>query len=415
MKLSEELQWRGFVNQTTLKNITDLDKEPIKFYWGVDPSASSMTVGNLATAMMVRHFIDYGHKAVLLIGGATGLIGDPDGKSEERKLKTEAEIDSFKVNIVKQYKILFAGDKFELVDNLDWFKGLNYIDFLRNVGKHMPMRQMMSREFVQTRLKEDGSGISYAEFSYALIQGYDFLHLFKENSVTMQVCGSDQWGNCIAGVDLIRRVTGKEAHIWSAPLVLNKTTGLKFGKSEEGAIWLDEKLTTVYQFYQFWLNLDDEGIEEYLKIYTLITKEELKKLLSKFNDDRSSRIAQKYLAFEVTKIVHGIDRAKSVRRISEVLFDGREYSELTSEDFNLLANELGLYSSKRGVELAEILVTSKLASSKTEARHFLEDNAVYINGSQIPLSKTTLDKDDIINGYVILRRGKNSQVIVKLD
>src|SRR5690606_15216819 len=229
------------------------------FYWGVDPSAPSMTIGNLATAMMVRHFINYGHKAVLLLGGATGMIGDPDGKAQERDLMTAEEVEANKKGIETQYKQVFGGQEFEIVDNYDWFKDIGYLQFLRDVGKHVPMRQMLGRDFVNTRLSEDGAGISYAEFSYVLIQGYDFVHLNKEHGVTLQVCGSDQWGNSIAGVDLIRRLNGQEAHVWSAPLVVNNTTGVKFGKSEEGAVWLDEKLTSPYKFYQFWLNVDDAG------------------------------------------------------------------------------------------------------------------------------------------------------------
>ncbi|MCA9327865.1 tyrosine--tRNA ligase, partial [Candidatus Saccharibacteria bacterium] len=231
MTLSEELAWRGFTNQTTYKDVGVLDdaSQPITFYWGVDPSADSMTVGNLAIAMMVRHFIQHGHKAVLLVGGATGMIGDPDGKKEERDLKSLEEIERNKYAISTQYKTVFAGQDFEIVDNYDWFKGMGYLQFLREIGKHVPMRQMLGREFVQSRLQEDGAGISYAEFSYSLIQGYDFLHLFREKGVTLQLCGADQWGNSIAGVELVRRIAGGEAHIWSAPLVVNASTGVKFG------------------------------------------------------------------------------------------------------------------------------------------------------------------------------------------
>jgi tyrosyl-tRNA synthetase len=217
MTLSEELAWRGFVNQTTYKDNAVLNGSPITFYWGVDPSADSMTVGNFAVAMMIRHFIDHGHKAILLVGGATGMIGDPDGKKQERDLKTLDEIAHNKAAISEQYRHIFAGKDFEIVDNYDWFKGFGYLEFLREVGKHVPLRQMLGRQFVQDRLTEEGDGISYAEFSYALIQGYDFLHLYREKGATLQVAGSDQWGNCIAGVELIRRVAGGEAHIWTAP------------------------------------------------------------------------------------------------------------------------------------------------------------------------------------------------------
>ncbi len=414
MKLSEELTWRGFVNQTTYKEISALDGDPITFYWGVDPSAKSMHIGQLAMSMMIRHFINAGHKPILLVGGATGLIGDPDGKDEERELKSTEEVEANKQGIAEQYKRLFAGFEVQQVDNYDWFKEIGYLEFLRTVGKHVPMRQMLGREFVQSRLSEDGAGISYAEFSYSLIQGYDFLHLYRTQGATLQVCGADQWGNSIAGVELIRRVEGGEAHIWSAPLIINKSTGKKFGKSEEGAVWLDESLTSPYQFYQFWLNVDDEGVEDYLKIYTLLTQQEIAGVMDEFNADRSSRHAQKVLGNEVTKLVHGIERADSVVRITDVLFGGADYAQLTAKDFESLGDELGLFEANSGVELAGALVDAGLASSKSEARRFLESNAIYINGSQIPLSKTTLDTQDAINGFVVLRRGKNAQVVVKI-
>src|SRR3989344_5581084 len=340
MNLSEELTWRGFANQTTYKDITAFDGEPLHFYWGVDPSAQSMTIGNLAAAMMVRAFLRHGHRATLLIGGATGLIGDPDGKAEERTLKSNEEIEKNKKAIISQYHRIFDGYKFDIVDNHDWFKGIGYLEFLRTIGKHVPMRQMMGRDFVQKRLSEEGAGISYAEFSYVLIQAYDFLYLNEKKGITLQLCGSDQWGNSIAGVDLIRRIANKEAHVWSSPLILNKTTGTKFGKSEDGAVWLDEKLTSVYKFYQFWLNVDDEGAEEYLKIYTLLSRSDIEKIMSEFKQNPSARIAQKTLANEVTKLVHGESRASGVKKVTEVLFGQGSFLELSDGEVAILANEL---------------------------------------------------------------------------
>ncbi len=416
MTLSEELAWRGFVNQTTYKDITALDGEPIAFYWGVDPSASSMTIGNLAAAMMVRHFIDYGHKAYLLVGGATGMIGDPDGKSEERELKSLEEIAKNKEGIAAQYKTVFGGQDFTLVDNFDWFKDMNYLTFLRDVGKHVPLRQMLARDFIQSRLGENAAGISYAEFSYALIQAFDFLHLHETYGVGLQVCGADQWGNSIAGVDLIRRKTGHEANVWSAPLVINKSTGIKFGKSEEGAVWLDPNLTSVYRFYQFWLNLDDDGVEDYLKIYTLLPKEGIEDTIRQFKDDPGSRLAQKTLAYEVTKLVHGEERAVSVKRVSETLFGEGDYAKLTNEDFEILKIELPEVKAEVGkTELTEVLISAGLASSNTEARRFLGDSAVYINGLQFSSEKTTFDDNDVISGHAVIRRGKNSQAVVTLN
>ena len=413
MTLSQELTKRGFVNQTTYKDITQLDYDPITFYFGVDPSASSMTIGNLASIMMVRAFIKHGHKAVILVGGATGLIGDPDGKKDERNLKTREEIDKNKAGIVAQYKSLLGDVEFEVVDNHDWFKDINYIDFLSTVGKHVPMRQMVNREFVQSRLSEEGSGISYAEFSYSLIQAYDFLHLNREKGVTLQLCGADQWGNSIAGVDLIRRITGQTAHVWTIPLVVNKSTGVKFGKSEDGAIWIDPKQTSPYKMYQFWLNLDDEGVDEYLKIYTELDEEFIEDVMRRFNEDRSIRLAQKTLAYEVTKFVHGEEVAESVKRVTKVLFGGESYSKLTSEDFDTLKNELTNIQAKDGDSLIDILVEGSLASSKGEARRFLESKAVYINGVQVT-DQTTLSASDAVAGNVVLRRGKNAQIVVTL-
>ena len=415
MTLSEELKWRGFVNQTTIKDINILDGAPITFYWGVDPSATSMTIGNLAAAMMTRLFIKHGHKAILLVGGATGMIGDPDGKSEERELKSLEEIAVNKAGISEQYSQIFAGMHFDVVDNYDWFKGMNYLTFLRDIGKHVPLRQMMSRDFVQSRLGESGAGISYAEFSYSLIQGYDFLHLHKEHGVSLQLCGADQWGNSIAGVDLIRRKTGDEAHVWSCPLIINKATGIKFGKSEDGAIWLDSKLTGIYKFYQFWLNSDDEGVEDYLKVYTTLSKDEIDDIMAQFNADKASRIAQKKLAYEVTKLVHGQARADSIVRVSDSLFGDGDYQSLSSEDFDIIKAELKTVTAVAGeTTIVSLLVEGGLASSNSDAKRFIDSQAVYLNGKKLSEGQNNLSQSDVINGFVIIRRGKNSQILVSL-
>lgn len=385
MTLSEELTWRGFVNQTTFKDITELDKEPLTFYWGVDPSASSMTVGNFAMAMMVRHFIAHGHKAILLVGGATGIIGDPDGKAQERNLKSLEEIAKNKAGIAAQYRQVFAGQDFELVDNYDWFKTLGYLDFLRDVGKHMSMTQLLDRDFVQARIGKGGAGISYAEFSYSLIQGYDFLHLFREKGATLQVAGADQWGNSISGVEIIRKLEGKEAHIWTGPLVVNKTTGKKFGKSEAGAVWLDPSLTSVFDFYQFWLNVDDEGAIEYAKIYTLLSKDEIDNLAELVKTNPAERAAQKTLAFEVTKIVHGEEQAKAAVEATKQLFAGGS-SELTP----VVDVEPATYS------IHELLVKAGLASTNSEARRLYEQGGVKINQQKVQEEQITVHSGDLL-------------------
>jgi len=404
MKLSEELTWRGFVNQTTYKDITLLDKEPIAFYLGADPSADSMTIGNLAAMMMARCFIEHGHKAYLLVGGATGMIGDPDGKSSERNLKTLDEIAKNKAGIAAQYAQIFAGKEFTLVDNYDWFKDINYLDFLRNIGKHVPVNQMLGRDFVQARLGSDGSGISYAEFSYSLIQGYDFVHLFRKFGVTLQLCGADQWGNSITGVDLIRRLEAMDVNIYSTPLIINKTTGAKFGKSEDGAVWLDANKTSVYKFYQFWLNVDDAGVIDYLKIFTLLDKQQIDGLSAQLTQNSSARDAQKALAREVTTIVHGKARAGSVERVTSVLFGNADFSTLETTDIDMLASEIPVVAT--GKSLIEILVESGSATSNGEARRLIKNGAVTI-GSQ----KITEDRQ--INEKCLIKKGKNNFVLVR--
>lgn len=406
MKLSEELAWRGLSHQTTYPDISAIDNKKTTFYWGVDPSAPSMTVGNLAAAMLAKHFINAGHKAVLLIGGATGLVGDPDGKASERELQPQAQIEKNKIPIIEQYKRIFAGQHFEVVDNYEWFKDIRYVEFLRDVGKRVPLRQMMAREFVQSRLGEGGAGISYAEFSYVLMQAYDFLHLYREHGVDLQLCGSDQWGNSIAGVDLIRRVTGKEAHVWSAPLVVNKATGVKFGKSEEGAVWLDAELTSPYSFYQFWLNVDDESAMDFLKIFTAITKDEYKRLIDEFRNNRAQRAAQKYLAYNVSHIVHGKEVAESVKKISDILFGSGDYGQLNEQDYAQLEKELSVVELKN--DLTQVLLDSSLANSKSEASRLIEQGAISINGEKVGDSA----KLNISPGKNILKRGKNQFAVL---
>jgi tyrosyl-tRNA synthetase len=404
MTLSEELTWRGFVNQMTYPDIKDLDKGPISFYFGVDPSADSMTIGNLAAAMMVRHFIDAGHKAFLLVGGATGMIGDPDGKKDERNLKTLDEIAKNKAGIAAQYKTVFAGADFEIVDNYDWFKDINYLTFLRDVGKHVPLSQMLGRDFVQARLGEGGSGISYAEFSYSLIQGYDFLDLYRNHGVTLQLCGADQWGNSIAGVDLIRRIEGGEANVYSTPLIINKATGKKFGKTEDGAVWLDPAKTSVYKFYQFWLNADDEGVVDYAKVYTLLDKEAITRMTEQVATNPGAREAQKTLAREVTKIVHGEERTASVEKVTAVLFGGESVANLSSEELEMLAGEIP--TATIGVSTIEALVATGAASSNGEARRLIEGGAVSVNGEKI----TT---DTTVNQTSLIKKGKNTFILVR--
>ena len=403
MTLSEELSWRGFLNQTTFADIAELDTETRTFYWGVDPSADSMTVGHLAPAMMIWHFINHGYKPILLVGGATGMIGDPDGKRQERDLKSTDEVQKNVAGLTQQYKRIFQGQTFELVDNMDWFKNINYLDFLRNIGKHVSLTQMLDREFVQSRVGEGGSGISYAEFSYSLIQGYDFLHLFREKGATLQLAGADQWGNSIAGVSLIRKLEGAEAHVLTTPLIINKTTGVKFGKSEEGAVWLDESKTSVYKFYQFWLNTDDAGAIDYLKIYTLLPREEIEELTRATAEYPEQRQAQKILAYEVTKLVHGEARAKQARNVTAVLFGDTPFEQLIDIELDMLALEIPVATSSN---LVNSLVSTGVATSNGEARRLIAGGAVSINGQ-----KVSEDRDVPVPS--LIKKGKNSFVLVR--
>lgn len=403
MTLSEELTWRGFTNQTTFPDLSALDGKPLIFYWGVDPSADSMTIGNLAAAMMVKTLMKHGHQPVLLVGGATGLIGDPDGKSQERSLKSLEEIEGNKRVIIKQYHQIFDEHDLKIVDNYTWFKDMGYLDFLREVGKHVPMRQMLARDFVQTRLGEDGSGISYAEFSYVLIQAYDFLQLYENHGVTLQVCGSDQWGNSIAGVDLIRRKTGAEAHVFSVPLIVNQATGAKFGKSEEGAIWLDPTKTTPTAFYQFWINVDDAGVEGYLKVYTQLEKDELEAIMAEHRQNPGLRVAQTNLARAVTSLVHGESEMMVAERVTEYITGKAPIGEASNELENIRQEIPSIKSSENG-SIVEALVSAGLAGSNTEARRFINDNAVSINGQKI--SRENFEPRDFHNGRLLVRRGK---------
>lgn len=404
MTLSEELTWRGFVNQYTFADIKELDNETRTFYWGVDPSADSMTIGNLAAAMMVRHFIDYGYKPILLVGGATGLIGDPDGKKQERDLKTVEEVEKNVQGLSKQYETIFAGKNFEIVNNYDWFCDIGYMQFLREIGKHVSLTQMLDREFVQSRIGEGGAGISYAEFSYALIQGYDFLHLYREKGATLQVAGADQWGNSITGVSLIRRLEGAEAHVYTAPLVINKQTGVKFGKSEGGAVWLDPAKTSPYKFYQFWLNLDDETSEDMIKIYTLLDRATVEKTIADHRENPGIRLLQKTLAREVTDLIHGRERRESVERVTAVLFGGDAFATLKDADLDALGVEIP--TAPVGNSVIDTLTASGLVTSNGEAKRLIANNAISINGQKIA-------DDVMITERSLVKKGKNNFVLVR--
>jgi tyrosyl-tRNA synthetase len=337
--LSEELTWRGMVNQTTLTDITLLDKDKITFYHGFDASAPSQTVGNLAAMMVDLVFLRHGHNAIVLAGGATSLVGDPGGKDKERPMQDIKTINNNVSLAKKQIEKIYRNYKFKLVNNIDWTKNISILEFLRDIGKYFNIGEMIKKDYIATRIGEGGTGISYTEFSYSLLQGFDYLHLYQKYNCTLQIGGSDQWSNCLAGVELIRRKLEKEVHVITLPLVINRATGIKFGKSEAGAVWLDPKLTSPYDFYQFWLNVDDESVKDYIKIYTDISRDEYDELTNQFDQDHSTRSAQKYLAFSVTELVHGIKEAQKARDTAELLFGKKADIENTDIQTIDLKNE----------------------------------------------------------------------------
>ncbi|MDO4872157.1 MAG: tyrosine--tRNA ligase [bacterium] len=402
MKLSEELKWRGFWNQTTFKDENIIDNTHFKLYLGTDPSADSLHVGHLAVYMMVRRFIERGHEVVLLVGGGTGVIGDMRD-TEERSLLPLEEISKNTAALSNQVSKLFAGKDFELVNNHDWLKDISLLPFLRDIGKKFNMAELTSREFFKARIG-NGGGLSYAEFSYTILQGYDFLHLNREKGVNLQIGGSDQWGNLLSGVELIRKADGREVFAMTAPLVINKSTGRKFGKSEGGAVWLDENKTSVYKFYQFWLNADDEGAIDYLKLFTMLSKEEIEKIESEHKAAPHLRIAQKTLARKVTDLIHGEERRKAVEKVTEVLFGGLKINELSKDEIEILAGEIA--TAPIGTDVISALTASGFAKSAGEAKRLISGNAISINGQKIQENQT-------IAQTALIKKGKNSFILVK--
>ena len=404
MKLSEELQWRGFYDQNTLEDITDLDKAPRNFYWGTDPSADSLHIGHLAALMMCACFVRHGYTPYYLVGGATGQIGDPKD-TVERDLKGLDEIAKNKVALAKQIvKVTHSPEDTKILDNYDWFSEVKFLPFLREIGKAFSMTQLLDRQFVQNRIGEGGSGISYAEFSYTLIQGYDFLHLFRTHNVDLQLCGADQYGNCTSGIHLIKRLENAKADAYSCPLVIDKVTGRKFGKSEDNAVWLDSTKTSVFDFYQFWLNQADDDLDRFFKMYTLITPEELNTILAKHNEDPSLRYGQKELGKRITAVVHGESAANSAAKLSEFLFSKeQDFSTLDNNDRQLLTES---FPNAQPGQLVDVLVESGLAGSKGEARKFITGNAISVNGQKV-------NEDITVSTDSLIKRGKNKFAYVR--
>jgi tyrosyl-tRNA synthetase len=414
--LIAELEWRGFVYHATQHIQRHLAERPRTVYCGFDPTAPSFQVGNLMPLALLRHFQLRGHKPIVLMGGGTGLIGDPSGKQSERPLLSKEQI---RDNVHRQRDQVARLLDFDakqtralVLNNADWLVEQRLVDFLRDVGKHFTVNVMMQKESVKARLD---AGISYTEFSYMLLQACDFLHLFRKEACTVQVGGSDQWGNITAGIDLIRRVEGGEAHGLVAPL-FTTASGAKFGKTESGTIWLDPALTSVYKFYQFWLNTDDRDAESYPKLFTFMSREEIDELLAKLKANPSARDAQRALARDVTERVHGQDAMAKVVRASEVLFGDFDPRAADDATFDILAQEVPTATVARGdgPSLVDAVVEAGLAKSKSEARRAIEQGGIYLNQERVKDVDRKLEPDDWVAGRnVLLRKGKKEFALLR--
>ena len=411
-----ELKWRGFVHHVTQGMGTHLAAGTRVVYCGFDPTAPSLQLGNLMPIMLLRHFQLAGHRPIALMGGGTGLIGDPSGKPGERPLLSKEQIRENLQRMRDQMARLldFDGAAPALVlNNADWLVKQSLVDFLRDVGKHFSVNIMLQKESVKARLD---TGLSYTEFSYMLLQAYDFLHLFRERQCTIQVGGSDQWGNITAGIDLIRRVEGGEAHGLVAPLVTT-ASGAKFGKTEAGAIYLDPGLTSPYQFYQFWYNTDDGQVESYLKLFTLLPRHDIEALMKAQEKDPSRREAQGTLATEVTKMVHGEEAKDNATGVSAILFSDFDPHNVKASVFDEMAKEIPTASvSANNLGLVDALVKAGLAKSKSEARRQIEQGGVYVNQQRVKDVDRKLDPSDwLAGGNLLLRKGKKDYGLLRLS
>lgn len=407
MTLFEDLEWRGLIKDVAGEDLKDkLNGEPITFYWGTDPTADSLHIGHYSSLVTAKRLMKAGHHPILLCGGATGRIGDPR-PTAEREILDYAVIDANIKGIRSQIDRLFEG-KAELVDNYDWTKEYTFLEFLRDIGKYINVNYMINKDIISRRLE---TGITYAEFSYTLLQGYDFLHLYQTKNCIMQVEGSDQWGNITTGIELIKKKLGKVAYAFTMPLILD-ANGNKFGKSEGNALWLDKNKTTPYQIYQYLINADDSKVLEYLKVFTFLTKEEIEEVMLKQNEKPELRIAQKTLAYEVVKDIHGVDEANKAISMSEALFT-ENFTNLTKEDIKEIFNPNEIINIT-STNLVDLLIEVGAAKSKREAREFISGNAVKINGEKnTSLEYNLTDKDFIDNTYIIIKRGKKNYYVGK--
>ena len=406
MTLFEELKWRGLIKDTAGEDLEKIINScNATFYWGTDPTADSLHVGHYSSLITVKRLAKAGHHPILLVGGATGLIGDPRPTAEREIISYETVQKNFE-GIKKQVTDLFHGNV-EVVNNYDWIKDMNVLEFLREVGKYINVNYMLDKDIINRRLE---TGITFAEFAYTLLQGYDFLHLYETRNCIMQVEGSDQWGNITTGIDLINKKLGKTAYAFTMPLVLD-SNGVKFGKSEGNALWLDKDKTSSYKLYQYLINSDDKVVEDYLKVFSFLSPEEIMDVMKKHKEAPELRLAQKTLAKEFITDLRGEEEFNKALNLSQVLFTN-DFSKVTSNDILELFNENDIINVPGNDNVVDFLINMGIASSKREAREFINGNAISINGNKITDETYMItDKDYIDNKYIIIRRGKKNYYV----
>jgi tyrosyl-tRNA synthetase len=418
--LLEDLKWRGLVAQSTdIKELEQALSKPISLYLGVDPTAPSMHLGNLVVFLVLRRFQLAGHRPIALVGGATGLVGDPSGKNDERTLNEEIIVAEWVAKIRKQVeKILDFKDKNAsavLVNNLDWTKSVSALELLRDIGKHFSVNQMLAKDSVANRLAS--SGISYTEFSYQVLQALDYLELYRRNDCKLQIGGSDQWGNIVAGLDLIRKVEVGSAHALTVPL-LAKSDGSKFGKTASGAIWLDESMTSAYEFFQFWLNSDDADMPKLLKVFSMKDKAEIERLIETVNTNPGAREAHRELAREMTTLIHGAEMSSQVEDAARALFGQGEISDLALKTLDSALAQLPKTQVKKGEPFpswVDLLAATGVVDSKSAARRIVKEGGAYLNNKKVESEDFTPSKDDLLHGkYLLLRKGKRDLAAVEV-
>ena len=419
--LLDDLEWRGLIAQSTdRKELESALAKPISLYLGVDPTAPSMHLGNLVVFLVLKRFQLAGHRPIALVGGATGLVGDPSGKNDERTLNEEKLVAEWVAKMRKQVeKLLDFNNKAtsaKLVNNLDWTKAVSALELLRDIGKHFSVNQMLAKDSVATRLSS--TGISYTEFSYQVLQAFDYLELYRRDQCRLQIGGSDQWGNIVAGLDLIRKVEGGSAHALTVPL-LAKSDGSKFGKTASGAIWLEESMTSAYEFFQFWLNSDDADMPKLLKVFSMRSRAEIEELIEKVKTNPGAREAHRELAREMTTLIHGSAMAKSVEEAAKALFGQGEIGDLDLKTLDSALSQLPKTIIKKGDPYptwVDLLAATGVVESKSAARRIVKEGGGYLNNKKVESEDFTPSKADLLHGkYLLLRKGKRDLAAVEVE